>query len=82
MKKRPPAPVSATRLLKMTAKCSDLFSASLVQVGVATKHYEGYVPEFFPTQHFGDYVSFDINVDTGQIVNWRKPKAKDLVDFK
>jgi hypothetical protein len=32
-----------------------------------------YVPEFFPGEHFGDYLTLNINLETGQIMNWKKP---------
>lgn len=36
---------------------------------------EGYVPGFMPGDHFGDYIMLDIDIDTGQIVNWNKTTA-------
>jgi len=42
---------------------------------------DSYVPEFFPGQHYGDYLYLDIDVETGQITNWKKPTAKQLEDF-
>ncbi|MNO03326.1 hypothetical protein D3C81_2239890 [compost metagenome] len=40
--------------------------------------YEGYVPGFFPGEHYGDYLQLHINIETGQITNWRKPNAEQL----
>jgi hypothetical protein len=40
--------------------------------------YQGYVPDFFPGEHYGDYVELDIDLATGQITNWKKPKQKDI----
>jgi hypothetical protein len=40
--------------------------------------YDGYVPDFFPGQHFGDYVELEIDVDTGMILNWKKPSKAQL----
>lgn len=40
--------------------------------------HESYVPMFFPCgqdgkeNHYGDYVDLFIDLETGQIVNWRK----------
>jgi len=39
---------------------------------------EGYVPDFFPGQHHGDYVQFDIDLETGKIINWEAPTAEDI----
>ncbi|MGF0237226.1 hypothetical protein ACQR3P_30300 [Rhodococcus sp. IEGM1300] len=40
--------------------------------------YEGYVPDFFPGQHYGDYLILSIDLETGQIKNWQKPSADDI----
>jgi hypothetical protein len=53
-----------------------MFNASL-----DGKDYDGYVPEWLPspnTEHWGDYVMLDIDVETGQIVNWKKPTQEQL----
>ena len=31
-----------------------------------------------PEQHWGDYVELDIDVDSGQIINWKVPTDKVL----
>lgn len=42
------------------------------------KEREGYVPSFFPygqdgnENHFGDYIDLWIDLETGQVVNWKK----------
>lgn len=69
------------KTLKICAKCSDLFSASL-EDGDSVKNYEGYVPDFFPEEHWGDYVEFNIDIETGKILNWKKPTKADLAIFK
>jgi hypothetical protein len=33
-----------------------------------------YVPKFFPEDHYGDYLILDINLETGKIINWKKPE--------
>jgi hypothetical protein len=68
------------KTISICAKCSDMFSAKLYhknghQIG---KDYDDYVPRFFPEQHFGDYVMLDIELETGKILNWRKPTEEDL----
>jgi hypothetical protein len=32
-----------------------------------------YVPGFFPGEHYGDYLMLKVDLETGQIVNWKKP---------
>ena len=29
-------------------------------------------------EHFGDYVTLDIDIETGKILNWKKPTERDL----
>lgn len=68
--------------LRLHLKVCDCFYASLHdQDGQELKDYEGYVPAFMPGQHFGDYVYLNIDLDTGQITNWKKPEAKQIEDF-
>ena len=43
--------------------------------------YSGYVPAWFPNphvNHYGDYATLEIDVDTGQILNWKKPTLAQL----
>ncbi len=42
---------------------------------------DGYVPDFMPGEHFGDYLMLDIDLDTGQITNWKKPTAEQIERF-
>jgi hypothetical protein len=69
------------KTIRICAKCSDMFSASLND-GKTIKQYEGYVPDFFPEEHYGDYIEFTIDIETGKILNWRKPTKADLAIFK
>ncbi len=66
------------RILKICVKCSDGFSSNLEIDGKQVNEYNGYVPKFFPEEHYGDYVELDIDIDSGQIVNWKKPTQKEL----
>ncbi|HAS8352130.1 TPA: hypothetical protein I7721_13605 [Vibrio vulnificus] len=40
--------------------------------------HAGCVPDFFPGDHYGDYLMLNIDVETGQITNWKKPTAEDI----
>jgi hypothetical protein len=74
-------PVEA-KTLKLHMKVCDQFEADLEdQDGQTLKRYEGYVPKFMPGDHYGDYLILDIDIDTGQIVNWTKPDAEELEAF-
>lgn len=70
------------KTLKIHMKVCDEFAAKLCdQDGDVLKDYEGYVPGFMPGQHYGDYVILDIDIDSGQITNWRKLGASDIEEF-
>ena len=43
---------------------------------IAARH--GYVPDFFPGDHYGDYLILNIDGE-GRIAGW-KPRARDVVD--
>lgn len=70
------------KTLKLHLKVSDSFVATLLdQDGMKLKDYEDYVPDFMPGDHYGDYVILDIDIDTGQILNWKVPTKDQLEDF-
>jgi hypothetical protein len=60
-------------VISLTAKCSDMFAASLMRDGQEFGEYDGYVPNWMPGEHYGDYVILQINIENGQIINWLKP---------
>ena len=64
--------------LRISAKCSDMFNAELIDSNGRVEEYSGYVPEFFPGAHYGDYITLEIDTDTGQILNWTKPSTAQL----
>ena len=68
-------------IISISAKCSDLFSATLKRDGKVVGEYDGYVPSLLPGEHYGDYVLLDIDTETGRILNWKKPTTKDLKIF-
>ncbi len=75
-------PKSEPKIIEISAKCSDLFWACVKDKdGNDICEYDGYVPDFFPGQHCGDYVQLDIDLKTGQIVNWKPPTKAQLKEF-
>ena len=58
--------------LKLSAKCSDMCSLEYTDAkGKVTKH-DGYVPEGIGIGEFyGDYIEMEIDMATGQILNWK-----------
>jgi len=66
-------------IMSITAKCADQFVANLSKDGKSVgKEYVGYVPDFMPGKHYGDYVELDIDIVTGQIVNWKRLTTGDI----
>ena len=69
-------------IIKVCAKCSDMFGATLIDdTGKIKGEIDNYVPDWFPNpkeEHYGDYVQLEIDVETGQILNWKKPTAAQL----
>lgn len=59
-----------------------MFTACLIENGESLGEYDGYVPDFFPNNHCGDYVELDIDVKTGKILNWNVPTKNQLKIFK
>lgn len=79
MTKQVPVDVKEMRL---QVKVSDRFAGDLIDAqGDTVKEYEGYVPDFFPGEHYGDYLILNIDLETGQILNWQKPSAEELQNF-
>jgi len=74
--------MSEPKIISISAKCSDLFASALLDADGKEIHvYNGYVPDFFPEEHYGDYVILDIDLATGQITNWHAPTAANLKKF-
>lgn len=57
------------------AKTADECVLQLLHGGVVLAGHDGYVPEWFPDDHYGDYVILCINLLTGVIVNWSKKRV-------
>jgi hypothetical protein len=67
------------KTLSISLKVRDCFTASLLdQDGRVIADYDGYVPTFMPGDHYGDYVMLDIDLESGQISNWKVPKSSDI----
>ena len=65
--------------IAISAKCSDCFGATFSDAeGNEVAGYDGYVPKFFPGDHFGDYVELHIDLKTGKILNWEAPSLADI----
>lgn len=69
------------KVLKIMAKCSDCFSVLESDDGDLLCDYNGYALDFFPVDHYGGYIILHIDIDTGQILNWKQPTAREVEAF-
>jgi hypothetical protein len=70
----------ALRILTIDAKCSDMCSFALTINGKIVKDGDGYAPRLLPNGG-GDYVNLVIDMDSGQILNWKVPTEKQVENF-
>ena len=63
-----------TRFITISAKCSDLFWMRCMDKDKKSLgEYDGYVPSGLGIgDEFGDYVTFTLDLETGQIQDWKK----------
>ena len=67
----------------VNAKCSDLcFITFKDKNGNEIGERDGYVPDWMPEDHYGDYIEIEIEVETCRILNWKKPTQSELVESK
>jgi hypothetical protein len=67
-------------IIEISAKCSDLCSVVATNAaGDTIQTGDGYVPDFMPDEHYGDYVMLTIEVATGKILNWRAPTDAQIM---
>jgi hypothetical protein len=68
--------------IRTRMKVRDTFECQVVNnEGKVELNYDGYVPSFFPDDHYGDYLYLNIDIETGQILNWKKPTEEQLANF-
>jgi len=68
--------------ISISAKCSDLCFSELKNNDTVVAEHNGYVPALMPGKHYGDYVMLDIDLDTGRILNWKKPSVETVEETK
>ena len=61
-------------------KVCDSGTYSLINDAGEQVAYQGdYVPSFFPGEHYGDYLIFEIAA--GRITNWKQPSAQKVESY-
>jgi hypothetical protein len=66
-------------ILKISAKCSDLCYTNYTDKNGKETESDGYVPEGIGIDEYGDYVVLDIDMETGQIQNWKPVTDKQVI---
>lgn len=71
------------KTLSIYMKVCDSFSATLIDADGQTiaEQDRDYVPSFMPGEHYGDYLILEIDIDTGQIKNWKRPTEEQLSEW-
>lgn len=71
------------KTLRIHLKVSDMFTAHILDENgnELGGQDDGYVPDFMPEKHYGDYVILSIDLDTGQVTNWTAPSAEQIERF-
>ena len=60
-------------IISVTAKCSDCCAVTIKRDGVEIATMDGYVPTSSSGFGGGDYIEFDVDAETGQILSWKNP---------
>lgn len=71
----------AKRVLTINAHCQDRFTASVTDDGKCMEYGPDYVPRELGIGG-GDYLELRIDIDTGQILDWKpidKNKLRDIL---
>ena len=58
-------------ILTISAKCSDLCSTSFKADNGKVTESDGYVLQGIGIDEYGDYVVLEIDMQSGQILNWK-----------
>lgn len=68
------------KTIEIYCKVSDRFTYQLKdsEGAMVFDQDDGYVPDFMPGEHYGDYVILNIDLDTGMVTNWTAPTAKQI----
>lgn len=72
----------SAKVIMIDAKCSDMCSTSILDSeGKILAGGSGYVPNFMPGPHYGDYIVLEIDLETGKLLNWTPPTKEQLEDY-
>jgi hypothetical protein len=68
------------KTLEIYCKVCDRFTYMLkdAQGETVFDQDDGYVPDFMPGDHYGDYIILNIDLETGKVTNWTTPTAEQI----
>lgn len=71
------------KFIEIVMKVRDTFSAAILDENskLLGEQEDVYVPGFMPGEHYGDYLMLKIDLDTGQVVDWRAPTSEEIERF-
>ena len=73
--------MAKVKTIYVTAKCVDACHINFLDNDEKSiGERDDYVPNWMPGEHYGDYVELEIDIATGQILNWKVPTQKELKD--
>lgn len=69
--------------IEIYVKCTDYFCGTIKdkQDNILRYFDDTGVPSFFPGNHYGEYIDFKIDLDTGKILNWKKLEASNIEEY-
>ena len=67
-------------ILRISAKCSDLCWTKYTDSKGNETESDSYVPEEIGIDDGGDYVDIDIDMKTGQILNWKPVSDTQVIN--
>ena len=73
--------IKNVKSIHIHCKCldNDFFAELLNSNKKTLAESKGHVPNFFPDQPCGEDVSLNIDIKTGQILNWKVPTDEELL---
>jgi hypothetical protein len=72
------------KVISICCKVTDRFTYQLkdTEGNIIFDQDDGYVPDFMPGDHYGDYLMLDIDLNTGMVLNWKKNTAQMAEDIE
>ena len=74
--------IGTPKSIYITAKVGDLINGHVYDINdTVIISFGGVVPEFFPSNNYGEYLNLEIELETGKILNWIPPTKEQINEF-